>query len=146
MNLHSGFDCPRRPLLRGRVGLLFALLAPAALLLASCQTVPKSIPTTLSESEYFQKGQDAASNGNYPAALDYYDTFKQRFPKDQPKIVEADYEIAFIAYKRGRLAKSKQLFEQLVADYKKPGGDALPRWPLVLSNKLILIIDKDMKK
>jgi hypothetical protein len=135
-----------RPRFGGAAGILLSLLVPVTLLLASCQTVPKSIPTTLTESEYFQKGQNAESSGNYLAALDYYNTFKTRFPKDQRRIVEADYEIAFIAYQQGKLAKSKQLFEQIVADYKKPAASSLPRWPLVLANKLILIIDKDMKK
>jgi outer membrane protein assembly factor BamD (BamD/ComL family) len=123
-----------------------ALFLSLVVLFVSCQTVPKSIPTTLTESEYFQKGQDAASNGNYRAALMYYDTFEKRFPNDQARMVEAKYEVAFIAYKKGDLKQARTLFQNLADEYKKSGSDTLPRWPLVLSNKLILIIDTDLKK
>ncbi|HUZ17007.1 MAG TPA: hypothetical protein VMV68_01385, partial [Spirochaetia bacterium] len=83
---------------------------------------------------------------NYRAALMYYDTFEKRFPNDQARMVEAKYEIAFIAYKKGELKQARTLFQSLADEYKKSGSDALPRWPLVLSNKLILIIDTDLKK
>jgi hypothetical protein len=33
-----------------------------------------------------------------------------------------------------------------VEKYKQPNADTLPRWPLVLSNKLIIIIDNDLKQ
>jgi TolA-binding protein len=124
------------------------LFGAAALLasLAACQTVPSTIPTTLTEPEYFQKAQDAESDGNYAAALKYYDTFLQRFPNDAPRAAEAHYEIAFIYYQKGDLQKAHDLFTALTDDYKKPGSDALPRWPLVLSNKLLITINNELKK
>ena len=114
---------------------------------AACQTVPKSIPTTLTPAEYFQDAQLAASqHENYDAALMYYNTFVKRYPKDSGRVAEAQYEIAFLYYKKGDLTKSLDLFKKLVDKYKQPGADVLPRWPLVLSNKLIIIIDNDLQK
>lgn len=116
-------------------------------LVVSCQTVPKTIPKSLTPAEYFQDAQQAVSqHDNYDAALVYYDTFITRFPKDASRIAEAQYEIAFLHYKKGELAKARDLFQKLVDTYKQPGAAALPRWPLVLSNKLIIIINDDLKK
>lgn len=126
---------------------ILPLLALAALLVAGCQTVPKSIPTSLTAAEYFQDAQQAASaHNNYNAALMYYETFVSRFPHDKSRIAEAQYEIAFLHYKKGQLVKARGEFQKLVDDYKQPGADALPRWPLVLANKLIIVIDNDLKK
>lgn len=126
---------------------ILPLIAAAGLVLAACQTVPKSIPTTLTPAEYFQDAQQAATtHNNYNAALFYYNTFIKRFPKDKSRIAEANYEIAFLYYKKGKLQESKGLFQKLVDQYKQPGANALPRWPLVLSNKLIIIINNDLSK
>jgi len=126
--------------------LIVPLAILTAALLAACQTVPKSIPTSLTPAEYFQNAQLAVSqHENYDAALMYYDTFVKRYPKDDSQVAEAQYEIAFLYYRKGNLTKSLDLFKKLVDKYKQPGADTLPRWPLVLSNKLIIIIDNDLK-
>jgi TolA-binding protein len=126
---------------------ILPLIALTGLLVAACQTVPKSIPTTLTPAEYFQDAQQAVSqHENYDAALVYYDTFIKRFPNDSSRIAEAQYEIAFLYYKKGDLTKSRDLFTKIVDKYKQPSADSLPRWPLVLSNKLLIIIDNDLKK
>lgn len=125
---------------------ILPLIVLTALLLSACQTVPKTIPTSLTPAEYFQNAQLAASqHENYDAALMYYNTFVKRYPKDDMRVAEAQYEIAFLFYKKGDLNKSLDLFKKLVDKYKQPGADSLPRWPLVLSNKLIIIIDNDLK-
>lgn len=121
---------------------LLVVVAGVSSLLAACMTVPKEIPTTLGQSEYFQTAQQYSDKGNYKAALFYYETYIKRFPNDAAHIAEAQYEIAFIYFKMNDYKTSKELFTQLVDRYKQPGSDALPRWPLVLANKLILIIDQ----
>lgn len=119
----------------------------AGVLLAACQTVPKTIPTSLTPAEYFQNAQQAASaHDNYNAALKYYETFVQRYPKDANRVAEAQYEIAFLHYKKGQLLEARSLFQKLVEKYKQPSASNLPRWPLVLSNKLLIIINNDLKK
>lgn len=126
---------------------ILPLVALTAVLVTACQTVPKSIPTDLTPAEYFQNAQLAVSeHENYDAALMYYNTFITRYPKDSSRIAEAQYEIAFLHYKKGNLPKSLELFKKLVEKYKQPNADTLPRWPLVLSNKLIIIIDNDLKQ
>ncbi len=120
------------------------LLLAVGFVLVSCQSVPKDIPTTLSESEYFQLAYQNSDRGNYRGAMAYYDTFLTRYPKDAGRDVEADYEIAFLYYKMQDFTKSRDLFTQIVDKYKQKDSDSLPRWPLVLSNKLIIIIDQEL--
>lgn len=121
---------------------LLPVLLASGLVLAACQSVPKEIPTSLSEREYFQLAYQDSDGGNYAGALAYYDTFLKRYPKDADRDVEAQYEIAFLFFKKNDLVKSRDLFTQLVDRYKEKDADSLPRWPLVLSNKLIIIIDQ----
>jgi len=123
---------------------MLPLLLAAGLVLVSCQSVPKDIPTSLAESEYFQLAYQNSDRGNYRGAMAYYDTFLARFPKDSSRDVEAHYEIAFLYYKMNDLPKSRDLFTQIVGEYKQKDSDTLPRWPLVLSNKLIIIIDQEL--
>lgn len=111
-------------------------------LLASCQSVPESIPEDLAPNEYFQKGQEAASRSNYEAALLYYHTFVERHPDKLQKVVEAEYEIAFIYYKSGDLDTARGLFEAIVEKYSQPGSELLPAWPNILSAKLLLLLEE----
>ncbi len=120
------------------------LLLVVGFVLTACQSVPKNIPTTLSESEYFQLAYQDSDHGNYLGAMAYYDTFLERFPKDANRDVEAHYEIAFLYFKKHEYTKSRELFTQIVDQYKLKESDSLPRWPLVLSNKLIIIIDQKL--
>ena len=121
------------------------LVLAAGLALTACQSVPKSIATDLAPNEYFQVAQQYSDRGNYKAARFYYDTFMQRYPDDASRIVEAQYEIGFLYYRMRDYAKSRELFVQLVDRYKQPASDTLPRWPLVLANKLINEIDQQAK-
>jgi len=112
----------------------------AAVFLIGCATVPDSIPDTLSPIEYFQKAQEAAAKQNYEAALLYYNTFIERNPQDAQRIVEAEFEIAFIYYKEKNYAVSLEQFRAILAKYSQPGAELLPAWPRILSDKLIVII------
>ncbi|MCK4542698.1 MAG: tetratricopeptide repeat protein [Spirochaetales bacterium] len=113
------------------------------LFLWSCATGPKVISTDLSPSEYFQKAQEAVTKrGDYKTALRYYETFIERYPENLPKIVEAEYEIAFIYYSRKDFTTAEPLFQKILRRYEGENAELLPGWPRILSDRLL----KEMKK
>ncbi len=94
--------------------------------------------------EMFQQAQEASDQGRYEQALAYYEEFIRRFPDDQASIVEAEYEIAFLAYKQDQLPEARQQFEDILEKYESDGAEQLPAWPRILSEKLIERIDDRM--
>lgn len=96
--------------------------------------------------EMFQRAQESSDQGRYEQALAYYDEFIRRYPDDPGSIVEAEYEIAFIAYKRDQLSQARQGFEEILAQYESSDSGRLPAWPRVLSEKLIERINEQMEE
>lgn len=116
---------------------IILLMLPALFIIGACKTVPPVIPEDLHPSEFFQRAQEASNNGKYSNALIYYNTFLERYPDDIQREVEAEYEIAFIAYKQKQYEKAKQLFEELLKKYSPDASQILPAWPKVLAQKVL---------
>ena len=120
-----------------RKALLSGLLIILAVL-SGCRSVPDSIDENLSINEYFQKAQEAVVQWNdYDTALLYYKTFEERFPEEYARIVEADYEIAFIYYKKEQYDQAEALFKDIIARYDTPLAETFYLWPKVLSEKIL---------
>ena len=117
--------------------ILFVLI----ILAASCKTAPVVIPDGMNPAEFFQKAQEASNNGKYETALTYYNTFLDRYPDDLQRRIEAEYEIAFIAYKRNDTEKAKELFNALLDKYNTDASQILPAWPKILSEKILKEIE-----
>lgn len=115
----------------------------AVLIIASCTSAPKEIDETLNPAELFQLAQEASNTKDYDTALKYYEIFIKNYSEDTQKLVEAEYEIAFIAFKRGETERAKILFEELLERYSGEGASVLPAWPMILSRKLLKEIDKE---
>ncbi len=117
---------------------IFCIVCAAALLLFSgCAGTSEEIPEDLEPIEYFQQAQQAASEKNdYIRAIQYYETFIERYPDDLQRIVMAKYEIAFLNYKRGRSNVALQQFDELLTYYENEGSTVLPRWPRILAEKV----------
>jgi outer membrane protein assembly factor BamD (BamD/ComL family) len=90
----------------------------------------------------FQRAQEASDEGRYDVALQYYEEFLVRYPDEPGPIVEAEYEIAFIAYKQERYEDAVTGFEAVIDRYDDEDAAELPAWPLVLSEKLLERIDE----
>ncbi len=116
------------------------------LIISACQTIPLSIEEDLSPIEYFQKGQEASNKRNWETALLYYRTFIDRFPEDSKKIVEAEFEMAFVYYKTGELEVAEEMFSAILEKYKQAGADILPAWPRILSEKLLLVVQEEFSR
>jgi outer membrane protein assembly factor BamD (BamD/ComL family) len=119
-------------------------VAMIALIFASCETEPETIPDDLGPAEMFQRAQDAVDESRWDLARRYYEEFIVRYPDLRGQIVEAEYEIAFITYKEERYEESRDLFEAILAEYEADNSGQLPDWPRILSERLIEIIDEAM--
>ncbi len=125
----------------------FVLIAATiALLFASCQSVPapQDIPEDLSPAEFFQQAQEEADNFNWDAALVYYQTFKDRYPGELARNIAADYEIAFIYYKKGSLEEAYERFAEIIETYEKTEEGIYPERFKILSEKLLSVIDEKL--
>ena len=100
---------------------------------ASCATGPAAIPSDLTPMELIQRGQEASARNRFSAALNYYHTLIERFPEDIYFICAAEYEIAFIHYRRRNFDAARAKFNHLLARYDSPDAELLPPQFRVLS-------------
>lgn len=105
--------------------------------LSSCASAPKSIPEDLTASELIQRAQEASDTNKYPVAVAYYQAALDRFGDDPAILCNAEYEIAFIAYKNGRLVEAEERFTRLLERYAAPEGDFLPARFKILAEKVL---------
>lgn len=112
------------------------LLLAVVVGLAACKTVPTEIPDDFSEAELIQLAQESADSENWEAGLAYYQAVLDRFPQDKALTVAAQYEMAFIEYKRGNVEAAQAGFERLLGAYDFE-GDILPQWPKILAERLL---------
>jgi len=117
------------------IQIVLALLLAA--LLSACQSTPEEIPEDLSKAQMFQRAQEQVDDGNYEEALRYYREFILRNPEDPGSIMEAEYEIAYIAYKQEDYDVAEERFQTMLAQYEADEAGTLPEWPRVLAVKLI---------
>ncbi len=113
--------------------------AVALLLLTACETVPEpgEIPEDLSRQQYFQRAHEAYDQGHYDTAQVYYETFIERNPDDHAGIAAAEYEIAFIHFRRGELQVAEEKFLALLARYEADEDGVLPDWPRILAERTL---------
>jgi len=117
------------------------------LTLAGCRGVPKEIPDDLYPEEYFKNAQSAVVDwGNYNAALFYYEEFIKKFPDMKGKIIEAEYEIAFIHFRKKNFIEAEERFDLILEKYKTPESVYYNEWPRVLSEKILNKIRKQTPK
>ena len=122
------------------------ILTAVFLLITSCNSIPKNIPEDMQPEEYFKKAQTAMVDwGNYKAALFYYDEFIKQFPDMKAKIIEAEYEIALIYYKKENYYESEKRFKKILESYKSENVSYYPEWPKILSEKILKQIEEKKK-
>ena len=123
--------------------LVISLLFIIFFVIAGCRGVPKEIPEDLYPEEYFKNAQAAMVDwGNYKAALFYYEEFIKKFPDMRGKVIEAEYEIAFIYYTRKNYLEAEERFVSILEKYKTPESAYFQEWPKVLSGKILAKIRK----
>ena len=113
------------------------LLCAVALLLlfVGCETVPDSVDEDITSPELFRLAQDAYNFEQYGTSLYYYNVILERFGTQRSVRVAAEYEIAYIHFKRGEDEMAKNMFAQLLAEYQLNNA-GFPRWIFVLSTRI----------
>ncbi|MDA3939044.1 MAG: hypothetical protein PF693_07025 [Spirochaetia bacterium] len=119
------------------------LLLSTIIIIVSCASTPIEIDETLNPAELFQQAQEASNSKKYDLALKYYAVFIENYPGDIQRLVEAEYEIAFITFKQGEIQKTKDLFTDLLERYEGEGASVLPGWPMTLSRKVLKQIEDE---
>ena len=97
--------------------ILFAACGCAALLIASCNTIP-IIPNDATPTQLIQWGQDSMEVLNYSAAEAYYNAVIQRYGMDTAIYIEANYELGHMYLKRRRYEKAYAHFKEIEEIYE----------------------------
>jgi tetratricopeptide (TPR) repeat protein len=113
--------------------------------LGACSSGPPYVAPGTSAPKIIQLAQEASDKNRYSRALQYYQMIGARFPDDLQHICAAQYEVAFIHYKRGKYILSKNEFSRLMARYDGPDAALLPPEYRVLSKMILGEIDKKLK-
>ncbi len=122
------------------------ILSAVFLVLISCNSVPKNIPEDMQPEEYFKNAQSAVVDwGNYKRALFYYNAFIEKYPDMKGKILEAEYEIALIYYKKENYYESEKRFRSILDSYETDDAVYYSEWPKILSEKILKQIEEEKK-
>lgn len=130
------------------IRLTMLLIFICTLFLTGCIGLPpKDIQEDLQPEEFFRDAQSAVvAWGSYSRALEYYEEFIRRYPDMKSKIIEAEYEIAFIYYQEKKYDVATMSFNNILDKYKTEEVYYYPDWVRVLSEKLLVIIDQEINK
>ena len=112
------------------------------ILVSACASVPKDVPSDLSSSKIIQRAQEASDKNKYRLALGYYNLLLERFPNNWDLKIAAEYEIAFIHYKKKRYEQAKKEFNSLLDYYSMPDAILFPQQFKILSGKLLTRIEE----
>ena len=122
------------------------ILTSVFLVLLSCNSVPKEIPEDMQPEEFFKNAQASVVDwGNYRRALFYYNEFIKRYPDMKGKVLEAEYEIALIYYKKENYYESEKRFKAILDRYQTDDAVFYPEWPKILSEKILKQIEEEKK-
>lgn len=111
----------------------------AALILASCTTISTDFEEGTNPEIYFQRAQMAVDRNDYDVALTIYRKLLDSGVSDLYYVVSAQYEIAFLYYKKGQRQTAIQAFEELLRTYYEDPlyTGRVPEWPRVLATRLL---------
>jgi len=107
----------------------------------SCAGGPAAISYDLTPMELIQRGQEASARNRFSLALQHYRTLLERFPENLYFVCAAEYEIAFIYYRREArrspwrrdFSEARIKFYNLLERYDSPDAELLPPQFRVLS-------------
>lgn len=100
----------------------FGIVLLGIVLFASCTSVPKDIPTSMSALELKQAAQECTAKGNYLGAEEYYKTLLKRFSVDTTIFLETEFELAHVYIKEKKWEKAKVLLQDVLSLYEQDNG------------------------
>jgi len=119
------------------------LIVFISLFFYSCATEMAVVGEDWNEEMFFKSAQESFDDDALDQALFYYDVYLLRYPSNIQKGIAAEYEIAYLYYKKGDLEKSQELFQLLLERYEKDSKSYLyPSAYRVLSEKVLTTIEE----
>lgn len=98
--------------------LTFSIIVTLAALLASCSSVPESIPEDLDADQLIQLGQDNFDAHHYKAAELYFNAVLERFGDDAKHYVEAKYELGHLFLRQKKYQAAYNNFTDVLEIYE----------------------------
>ena len=98
---------------------MYKIISLAVLLavMSSCASSAGSIQQWWTPDLFFKNAQESLDDNKYKDALYYFNVFLIRYPEDRAKIIAAEYEIASIHFKLGRLKSAESQFKAILDKY-----------------------------
>lgn len=122
------------------------LLAGAlALALSGCASRPE-VTNETSAAELIQWAQEASDKNRYKQSMQYYNLVLERFSYDMEMVCTAEYEIAFIFYKKRKYDDARTRFNALLERYDTQDEGLYPPQFKRLAAIVLDQIDKKDKK
>jgi len=114
----------------------------AALPLSACATGSQNVPDGLSPEELIQRAQEASDRNRFNHALQLYGAVLDRFPGNLEAAIAAEYEIAFIHYRRRNFGEARAGLNAVLGRYDAPDGEFLPEKFSILATIVLERIDE----
>ncbi len=100
-----------------RVLTLTPIILFALIMVTSCSSTRDRVSPEWTKSMFFKNAQNAMDENRYDTALYYYEVFLVRYPEDHQKVIAAEYERAFIQYKKGDYKNATAGYEEIIRKY-----------------------------
>jgi len=123
--------------------LLFPLTL--ALLFSACASTV-NISEDLSPAELIQRANEAMDRNRYKIAIQYYEALRDRNQSNIDLTITAEYHIAFIHYKQGKLEQARDELNAVLEYYNSPDAELLPQHFKRLSQIVLQTIDDKEKR
>ena len=123
--------------------LLFPLTL--AILFSACASTV-TIGEDLSPAELIQRANEAMDRNRYKIAIQYYEALRDRNQSNIDLNITAEYHIAFIHYKQGKLEQARDELNAVLEYYNSPDAELLPQHFKRLSQIVLQTIDDKEKR
>ncbi|MCL2764198.1 MAG: hypothetical protein FWD40_02805 [Treponema sp.] len=118
------------------------VLAPVVFILLCACASTANPSDDLSPAELIQRAQEALDRNRYKTAAAFYTALYERNRSNLDLVITAEYHIAFIHYKQGRLEESRTRMNALLEYYNTPDEELLPQHFKRLAQIVINQIDE----
>jgi len=116
-----------------------------ALLFSACASTV-NISEDLSPAELIQRANEAMDRNRYKIAIQYYEALRDRNQSNIDLTITAEYHIAFIHYKQGKLEQARDELNAVLEYYNSPDAELLPQHFKRLSQIVLQTIDDKEKR
>jgi len=116
-----------------------------ALLFSACASTV-NIGEDLSPAELIQRANEAMDRNRYKIAIKYYEALRDRNQSNIDLTITAEYHIAFIHYKQGKLEQAREELNAVLEYYNSPDAELLPQHFKRLSQIVLQTIDDKEKR